>query len=88
MNKPIFLKVKPGDTVLVCEDEICQVLSFVVGSRDPDAPSLFQVANVDTGEIKYIHAAEVDSFHLSGRSTETNAIKDKKDWFKIAVRLR
>ena len=41
------------------EDEICKVLSFVGGSRDPDAPSLFQVANVDTGEIKTIHAAEV-----------------------------
>ena len=29
------------------------------GSRDPEAPSLFQVANVDTGGIKTIHAAEV-----------------------------
>jgi len=56
---PLFLKVKFRDTVLVGEDEICKVLSFVGGSRDPDAPSLFQVANVDTGEIKHIHAAEV-----------------------------
>ena len=58
-NEPLFLKVKSRDTVLVGEDEICKVLSFVGGSRDPDAPSLFQVANVDTGEITYIHAAEV-----------------------------
>ena len=58
-NEPLFLKVKSRDTVLVGEDEICKVLSFVGGSRDPDAPSLFQVANVDTGEIKHIHAAEV-----------------------------
>ena len=56
---PLFLQVKSRDTVLVGEDEICKVLSFVGGSRDPDAPSLFQVANVDTGEIKHIHAAEV-----------------------------
>ena len=56
---PLFLQVKSRDTVLVGEDEICKVLSFVGGSRDPDAPSLFQVANVDTGEIKYVHAAEV-----------------------------
>ena len=35
------------------------MLSFIGGSRDPDAPSLFQVANVDTGEIKHVHAAEV-----------------------------
>ena len=58
-NEPLILTVKSRDTVLVGEDEICKVLSFVGGSRDPDAPSLFQVANVDTGEIKTIHAAEV-----------------------------
>ena len=58
-EEPLFLKVKSRDTVLVGEDEICKVLSFTGGSRDPDAPSLFQVANVDTGEIKHIHAAEV-----------------------------
>ena len=45
--------------MLVGENEICKVLSFTGDSRDPEAPSLFQVANVDTGEIKYIHAAEV-----------------------------
>ena len=59
VDEPLFLKVRSRDTVLVGEDEICKVLSFVGGSRDPDAPSLFQVANVDTGEIKHVHAAEV-----------------------------
>ena len=59
VDEPLFLKVKSRDTVLVGEDEICKVLSFIGGSRDPDAPSLFQVANVDTGEIKIVHAAEV-----------------------------
>ena len=59
VEEPLFLKVRSRDTVLVGEDEICKVLSFVGGSRDPDAPSLFQVANVDTGEIKIVHAAEV-----------------------------
>ena len=58
-NEPLFLKVKSRDTVLVGEDEMYKVLSFTGGFRDPDAPSLFQVANVDTGEIKYIHAVEV-----------------------------
>ena len=58
-NEPLFLTVKARDTFLVGEGEICKVLSFVGGSRDPDAPSLFQVANVDTGEIKHVHAAEV-----------------------------
>ena len=58
-EEPLFLKVRSRDTVLVGESEICKVLSFTGGSRDPDAPSLFQVANVDTGEIKHVHAAEV-----------------------------
>ena len=62
---PLFLQVKSRDTVLVGEDEICKVLSFVGGSRDPDAPSLFQVANVDTGEIKHVHAAEIKEIFCS-----------------------
>ena len=59
VEEPLFLKVRSRDTVLVGEDEICKVLSFVGGSRDPEAPSLFQVTNVDTGEIKHVQAAEV-----------------------------
>ena len=58
-DEPIFLEVKSRDTVLVGENEICKVLTFTVGSKSPDDPSLFQVANVDTGEIKPFHAAEV-----------------------------
>ena len=58
-EKPLFLNVRSRDTVLVGENEICKVLSFTGGSRDPDAPSLFKVANVDTGEIKHVHAAEL-----------------------------
>ena len=58
-NDPQFLKVRSRDTVLVGENEICKVLSFTGGSRDSETPSLFQVANVDTGEINHIHAAEV-----------------------------
>ena len=59
MNEQEFLKVKPGDTVLVGKDEIAKVLSFVGGARDPDSPTLFQVANVDSGEIKFVHGEEV-----------------------------
>jgi len=58
-EEPLFLKVKSRDTVLVGNDEICKVLSFVGGARDPLAPTLFQVANVDTGEIKFVHGEEV-----------------------------
>ena len=59
IKEPEFLKVKPGDTVLVGEDEIAKVLSFVGGARDTDAPKLFQVANVDSCEIKFVHGEEV-----------------------------
>lgn len=59
MNELDFLKVKPGEAVLIGEDEIAKVLTFIGGSRDPDAPTLFQVANVDTGEIKFVHGEEV-----------------------------
>ncbi len=56
---PLFLKVKSRDTVLVGEKEICNVFSFVGGVREPLAPTIFQVANMDTGEIKFVHASEV-----------------------------
>ena len=58
-DEPIFLKVKFRDTFLVGKNEICKVLAFTAGSKDPDASSLFQVTNVETGEIKPVHAAEV-----------------------------
>ena len=73
VEEPLFLKVKSRDTVLVGEDEICKILSFVGGSRDPDAPSLFQVANVDTGEIKHVHAAEVKEIVCSWEKESTNS---------------
>ena len=60
--EPELLKVKPGDSVLVGEDDICKVPSFVGGARDPLAPTLFQVVNVDSGEIKFVHGEEVKQF--------------------------
>ncbi len=59
VEEPLFLKVKAGDAVLYEKHQIGKVLSFVGGFRDPDAPSLLQVANVDTGEIKHVHAAVI-----------------------------
>ena len=54
MSEPKFLKVKLGDTVLVGEDEIANVLSFVEGVREPVSPKPFQVANLDSDEIKFV----------------------------------
>ena len=51
--------IKPGDTFVVGKDEIAKVLSFVGGAIDPDSPTLFQIANVDSGEIKFVHGEEV-----------------------------
>ena len=44
-------------------------LLFVGGSRDPDAPSLFQIANVDSGEIRWIHGEEVTDIVSDYRTT-------------------
>ena len=59
MNEPEFLKVNPGDTILVGENEIAKVLSFVGGARDPASSTLFHIANVVSGEIKLVHGEEV-----------------------------
>tara|TARA_Y100001968_G_scaffold332006_1_gene388650 strand:+ start:748 stop:954 length:207 start_codon:yes stop_codon:yes gene_type:complete len=58
----LLLKVKSRDTVLIVEDEICKILSIVGGARYPTAPTLIQIANVDTGEIKFVHG-ELVSIH-------------------------
>ena len=58
-NPPEFLKVKLGDTVLLGEDELAKVIAFMGGARDPDIPTLFQTADVDTGAIHWVHADEV-----------------------------
>ena len=58
-NEPLFLKFKYTDTILSGENEICKVPSFVGGARDPLAPSIFQLINVGTGEIKFLHGSEV-----------------------------
>ena len=69
MDTPLFLKVKCGDAVLYEKDQIGKVLTFVGGSRDPDAPSLFQIANVDSGEIRWIHGEEVTDIVSEYRTT-------------------
>jgi len=51
------------------KDQIGKVLTFVSGSRDPDAPSLFQIANVDSGEIRWIHGVEVTEIVAEYRTT-------------------
>ena len=69
-EKPLFLGVMPGDTVVVFEREevvdssasdwFMATVLFVEGSaRDPNAPSLFQVADIDTGIVRFVNADQV-----------------------------
>ena len=70
-EKPIFLGIMPGDTVVVFEREavvdssvsdwFMATVLFVEGSaRDPKAPSLFQVSDIDTGTIQFVNADQVE----------------------------
>ena len=68
-----FLFVKPGDHVVI-EDEMAsdntqsryhnywvgQVINCIGGARNPNSWTLFQVANIDTGEIIIINADTVE----------------------------
>ena len=69
MDEPLFLKVRPGDAVLYEKDQIGKILTFIGGSRDPEAPTLFQIANVDSGEIRWIHGEEVTEIVSKYRTT-------------------
>ena len=52
MDNPLFLKVKSDDAVLYEKGQIGKVLTFVGGSGDQGATTLFQIANLDSGEIR------------------------------------
>ena len=54
-------------------DQIGKVLTFVGGSHDPDAPTLFQIANVDSGEISWIHGEEVIEIVCEYKTTIKNS---------------
>tara|TARA_B100000029_G_C17280455_1_gene853231 strand:- start:103 stop:375 length:273 start_codon:yes stop_codon:yes gene_type:complete len=65
-----FLRVKSGDIVVVAEDSlvegeskaewwVARVIHVVGGARNSCANSLFQVACVDTGNIRTVNADAV-----------------------------
>ena len=71
---PCFLFVKPGDYIVVkiMKDNnsllskktqnylVYQVINCIGGARDPKAWTLFQVMDIDTGEITIINADTVE----------------------------
>ena len=70
---PDFLFVRPGDYVIIKNEETCedtkeknknywvgQVIDCIGGARNPNSWTLFQVANIDNGEITIINADIVE----------------------------
>ena len=72
---PDFLSVKSGDYIAIkAEENNCssslskktdsywfgQVINCIGGARDPNAWTLFQVMNIDSGEIIIINADTVE----------------------------
>ena len=61
-SDPVFLHVKLGMTVIVeagSNWRIADVIWVDGGARNPKVPTLFQVADVDTGVINWINAGLV-----------------------------
>ena len=73
LESPEFLFVRPGDYVAIKNEENCedsteknknywigQVINCIGGARNPNSWTLFQVANIDNGEITIINADMVE----------------------------
>ena len=77
---PEFLFVRPGDYVAIkkenCENTneknkdswVVQVIDCIGGARNPNSWTLFQVANIDNGEITIINADIVEKILKSSES--------------------
>ena len=56
---PVFLHVRAGMTLIVddgSEWRLADVIWVDGGARNPKVPTLFQVADVDTGVINWVNA--------------------------------
>ena len=58
---PVFLSVKVGMTVISVSSDsdgwwMADVLQVDGGARDPKVPTLFQVADVDDGSVRWVCA--------------------------------
>ena len=78
---PEFLLVKPGDYVAIKNEENCEdikeknknywvgkVIDCIGGARNPNSWTLFQVANIDNGEISIINADIVEKILKSSEN--------------------
>ena len=58
-SDPVFLHVRPGMTVIVDDGKdwrMADVIWVDGGARNPKVPTLFQVADVDTGVFNWVNA--------------------------------
>ena len=59
-SDPVFLRVKSGMTVIVTDTDGAWRMADVIwvdgGARNPKTPTLFQVADFDTGVINWVNA--------------------------------
>jgi len=78
---PEFLLVRNGDYVAIKNEENCkntkeknnnywvgQVIDCIGGARNPNSWTLFQVANIDNGEITIINADLVEKILKHSKS--------------------
>ena len=65
----LFIKIRTGDAVLYEAEQIGKILKFIVVLIDTDAPTLFQIANVDSGVIRWLHGEEVPEIVIEYRKT-------------------
>jgi len=76
-----FLFVRPGDYVAIKNEENCEdikeknknywvgkVIDCIGGARNPNSWTLFQVANIDNGEISIINADIVEKILKSSEN--------------------
>ena len=76
-----FLFVRPGDYVVIKKKENCkntkdkvnnywvgQVINCIGGARNPNSWTLFQVVNIDNGEITIINADIVEKIFKTPES--------------------
>ena len=58
-TNPVFLHVRAGMTVIVEDGKDCRMADVIWvdgGARNPKVPTLFQVADADTGVINWVNA--------------------------------
>ncbi len=97
-----FLDFKPGDVVLVepgqgdaalvCRQDwwMGQIIWAEGGARDPQTPTMFQVANVDTGAVEWINADEATRLvFVNYKPAETDEYTVcPQPWFKSRYQPR